>query len=104
MAAAAPVAAVASTLENDSGFAMIFRFGVIPAFLFSGAFFPVSNLPVVLEWLARLTPLFHGVELARMAALGTWDGSAWVHVGYLVALAALGGWLAVRRLTARLVA
>ena len=104
LACGAPVYAYSAGARSEQGFAVIFRLVVIPMFLFSGAFFPVSNLPVVLEWLARLTPLFHGVELARMAALGTWDGSAWVHVGYLIALAALGGWLAVRRLTARLVA
>ena len=71
MAASAPVCAVATRLENDSGFAMIFRFGVVPAFLFSGAFFPVSQLPNWIEWLAYLSPLWHGVELSRDLSLGT---------------------------------
>ena len=35
-------------------------------FLFSGAFFPIANLGPVMEWLARLTPLWHGVDLTRM--------------------------------------
>jgi lipooligosaccharide transport system permease protein len=45
LAFAAPVFAIATRLQNDAGFAMIFRFGVIPMFLSSGAFFPVSQLP-----------------------------------------------------------
>ena len=43
-------------------------------FLFSGAFFPISNLPPVLEWLARLTPLWHGVDLTRMSPSARWTG------------------------------
>ena len=46
---------------------------MIPMFLFSGAFFPIANLPPALEWLARLTPLWHGVDLTRMLTLGTLD-------------------------------
>ena len=58
-----PIVGVAARLENDSGFALIFRFGLIPMFLFSGAFFPVRSCPTAIEWLAWLTPLWHGVEL-----------------------------------------
>jgi hypothetical protein len=38
-----------------------------------------------------------------MGALGVWDWSMLVHVGYLGALAALGLWWGVRRLDRRLV-
>jgi lipooligosaccharide transport system permease protein len=77
---------------------------MIPMFLFSGAFFPVSNLDPALEALARVTPLWHGVDLTRMLTLGEVDWSmAGIHVLYLVALA-LGGWFwAVRRLTRRMI-
>ena len=44
-----PIFAFSATRENDSGFAMLFRFGIVPMFLFSGTFFPVSQLP---DWLA----------------------------------------------------
>ena len=64
---------------------MLFRLGVIPLFLFSGAFFPITNLGPVLEWLARLTPLWHGVDLSRMFCLDTVDWSlVAVHVSVLV--------------------
>jgi lipooligosaccharide transport system permease protein len=91
-------------LKDESAFSLLFRFGLIPMFLFSGAFFPIANLSPVLERLAQATPLWHGVDLTRMLVLGRVDGSlATIHVVYLVALAAIGWWWANRRLTRRLV-
>jgi lipooligosaccharide transport system permease protein len=104
MAASAPVCAVAATLDNDAGFAMIFRFGVIPAFLFSGAFFPVSQLPDWIEWLAYVSPLWHGVELARDLSLNTVELlPALGNLAYLAAWFGIGTWFAVRSLTRRLI-
>ena len=104
MAVASPVAAYATMLDNDSGFAMIFRFGVVPAFLFSGAFFPVSQLPNWIEWLAYVSPLWHGVDLARALSLGTVNPwLALVNVVYLLAWFVAGTWLAVRGFTRRLI-
>ncbi|MGC4940585.1 ABC transporter permease [Kribbella sp. DT2] len=104
MAVSAPVCAVATRLENDTGFAMIFRFGVVPAFLFSGAFFPVSQLPDWIEWLAYLSPLWHGVELSRDLSLGTVDPLAALgNLAYLAAWFVVGTWFAVRGLTRRLI-
>jgi lipooligosaccharide transport system permease protein len=58
-------------IKNPSALPGFFRFVVIPMFLFSGVFFPVSNLPDWLEPVALVTPLFHGVELARAIVVGT---------------------------------
>jgi len=103
LAFATPVFALSSTLKNESAFALVFRLGMIPMFLFSGAFFPISNLSPGMEWLARVTPLWHGVDLSRMLVLDRLDVStALVHVAYLVVLAAIGWWLTVRCLTRRL--
>lgn len=104
MAVAGPVCAVATRLDNDSGFAMIFRFGVVPAFLFSGAFFPVSQLPNWIEWLAYVSPLWHAVELSRDLSLNTVDLlPALGNLAYLLAWFVVGTWLAVRGLTRRLI-
>jgi lipooligosaccharide transport system permease protein len=103
LAFATPVYAFSAGARSEQGFALIYRLGVMPMFLFSGAFFPIENLSTPLEWLARLTPLWHGVELCRMGSLESWDSAALVHVAYLALLAAAGAWWAVRRLTARLV-
>src|SRR3954467_1231290 len=70
LAFAAPVAAFAATQERDTGFNALYRFGVVPLFLFSGTFFPVSQLPDALEPVAYITPLWHGVDLCRSLVIG----------------------------------
>ena len=57
-------------MEDDRAFVTIFRFLIVPMFLFSGTFFPVSQLPLVFELVAYVTPIWHGVELCRMLTLG----------------------------------
>ena len=95
--------AYSATIRSESGFALIYRLLVIPLFLFSGAFFPITNLGPTLQVIARLTPLWHGVDLTRMLLLDTVrPGLALVHLVYLLVLF-LGGWaLAVIRLDKRL--
>src|SRR6187200_2406957 len=66
----APLAAYSVGLESDLAFPVIMRVGVLPLFLFSGTFFPISQLPSWLQPLAVLSPLWHGVELARDATTG----------------------------------
>jgi lipooligosaccharide transport system permease protein len=103
MAHAAPVVAYAAWLERETGFMLLFRLAVIPMFLFSGAFFPVSQLPDALEWLARLMPLYHGVELVRGLVLGVPEaGPDVLHVAYLAVWLLGGFWLADRQLARRL--
>jgi lipooligosaccharide transport system permease protein len=95
--------AFSSTIRSETGFAILYRLLVIPLFLFSGAFFPISNLSAPLEWVARLTPLWHGVDLTRMLVLGqVRPGPALVHLAYLVVLSLVGWVLAVWRLGKRL--
>jgi lipooligosaccharide transport system permease protein len=88
LAFAAPIEAWAITVKKDTSFALVFRFGLIPLFLFSGTFFPVTQLPSWIRPLAYVTPLWHGVALCRSLSLGDASlGGALVHVGYLGALA-----------------
>lgn len=68
-------------------------------FLFSATFFPLSSYPPALQFVVQLSPLYHGVELARMFFLGAPDAYALLHVAYLAVLA-LGG-LHVARLRLR---
>ena len=103
LAFSACLIAFTATQKNDVGFSAIFRFVINPLFLFSGTFFPLSQLPDQVEWLPWLTPLFHGVELVRGSILGTLDpATAPVHLAYLLAMFALGAWLAERTLTKRM--
>ena len=94
---------ISASLRSESAFAVIQRLVIIPQFLFSGAFFPIANLSAPLEWLARLTPMWHGVDLTRMVLLERVDGgAALLHVVYLVVMSVLGWWFAARALTRRL--
>lgn len=89
-----PVFAYAIGQDNESGFNVLFRFIVMPMFLFAGVFFPIDRLPTVLEWVAMATPLWHGVDLIRGLVLETISVPAAVgHVGYLAAWIA-GGYVA----------
>jgi len=104
LAFAPAIFAFAATLESDSGFALVFRFAIMPMFLFSGTFFPISQLPDWLQPLAVLTPLWHGVELCRDLALGTPELLPSLgHVAYLGLWIAVGFWWALRTFTRRLV-
>jgi lipooligosaccharide transport system permease protein len=91
MAFNATIESWAITRTSDMSFAVIFRFGMIPLFLFSGTFFPITQLPGWLQPVAYLTPLWHGVSLCRALSLGTADlGQVAIDVGYLAALATAG--------------
>jgi lipooligosaccharide transport system permease protein len=89
MAFGAPMAAFSATQEKDTAFSTMYRFVVIPLFLFSGTFFPISQLPHVLQYLAYATPLFHGVALCRDLTLG--QVHLWVDLGHTAYLAAWVG-------------
>jgi lipooligosaccharide transport system permease protein len=91
LAFAPALMAWAVTRTRDTSFSVLMRFFMIPLFLFSGTFFPVTQLPVWLRPVAYVTPLWHGVELCRALSLGTADlGGAALHAGYLLVLAAAG--------------
>jgi lipooligosaccharide transport system permease protein len=91
LAFATPIEAWAITQNKDTYFSVVFRFVLIPLFLFSGTFFPITQLPVWLRPVAYVTPLWHGVALCRGISLGTLTtGDAFLHVGYLAGLTIAG--------------
>jgi lipooligosaccharide transport system permease protein len=91
------------TLQSENSFAYLFRFGMMPLMLFSGTFFPLSQLPGALRLLAYATPLWHGVDLCRMLSLGHVDlPRALIHIAYLTALSAFGIWAGARTYRRRL--
>ena len=97
LAFAAGLAAVSAGTDSDQWLAAIFRFALVPLFLFSGTFFPIEQLPDWLEPFAWATPLWHGVELTRDVATGELDAALdLAHVAYLLAFTAVGAVLAVR--------
>lgn len=89
--------------DNDLSFPNIQRFVIVPMFLFSGAFYPITELPGWLQVFAKVTPIWHGVELCRGAAYGTLSAQATLgHVAYLIVWVAVGWFLARRVFTQKL--
>lgn len=104
LAHAAPVFAVAARQDSDGGFNVLFRFVIMPMFLFSGTFFPVDQLPALLRPMAWATPLWHAVELCRELSVGTASLAPAVgHVAYLLLWVVAGAWLARASFRRRLV-
>ena len=96
-----------ATQRTPDKFSAIFRWVVTPLFLFSGTFFPVSRLPAVIQPVAWLSPLWHGVELTRGASLGTLLDDpvrAVLHLTVLIGLTALGAVLFMRNVRQKLAA
>jgi lipooligosaccharide transport system permease protein len=80
----------------------IFLF-VTPMFLFSGTFFPVSNLPLWAKPLALAFPLYHLVELARLFCLGRHETLPLLSIAYLVVFSFLFTTLALICMRRRLI-
>jgi lipooligosaccharide transport system permease protein len=103
LAFAAPVSAYAAWLNDDHGLSNLFRFGIVPMFLFSGTFFPITQLPGWMQPIAYAIPLWHGVELTRATALGIpTTFSPVVHVAYLLVWIVGGSLVAFRTFAKKL--
>jgi lipooligosaccharide transport system permease protein len=104
LAFATPLIAFTATQKNDSVMGTVFRLVITPLFLFGGAFFPISRLPLFLQWVAWATPLSHGVALTRGLVLGTLVApDAALHAAVLLAYVGAGAIIALPLLTRRLV-
>ena len=74
------------------------QLAVLPMFLFSATFYPLTTYPAAVRWLVRITPLYHGVSLMRGLTTGLVHWSMLVDVGYLLLLGLAGVAIASRRL------
>ncbi|MDM7855057.1 ABC transporter permease [Cellulomonas alba] len=103
MAFGLPLLAYSATITEDKGqFALVNRFVFTPMFLFSGTFYPLATLPVWLQWIGWVSPLWHASEIGRAASYGRSPGSwpvGW-HVVVLLTLC-VAGWVAARRVFVR---
>lgn len=76
---------------------------VMPMFLFSGTFFPISLYPQPIQLAMELTPLFHAVGLLRGLATGLLGWHELWDLAYLVAFGSIAMWIALNRLEQRLI-
>ena len=71
---------------------------VLPMFLFSTTFFPLSVYPRPVQLVVECTPLYHAIELMRALTTGAVDWALLGHVAYFVVMAGAGVVVASRRL------
>jgi lipooligosaccharide transport system permease protein len=71
---------------------------IVPLFLFSATFFPLSRYPAGLEAIIRVTPLYQGVVLERSLVLGDVHWSLFLNAAYLLVMGTVGVRIAGRRL------
>lgn len=104
---AAFVLAIVAGVHDDSGFlSLIGRLVFMPMFLFSGTFYPLSSLPLAVQWIGWISPLWHATELGRWLSYGAplpaWQAA--LSIAYLLALGVGGTLVARARFERRLVA
>jgi lipooligosaccharide transport system permease protein len=71
---------------------------MLPMFLFSATFYPITVYPTAIEWLVRVSPLYNGVALMRALMTGSVGWVQLVNIAYLAALGIGGMLLAGKRI------
>ena len=94
--AGAGIAAV-TWMRNWKDFDLV-QLVMLPMFMFSATFYPISVYPEVLEWIVRVLPLYHGIELVRALTTGSVTAFQLVNVAYLVTMGLVGMAIASRRI------
>jgi len=72
---------------------------ILPLFLFSGIFYPLTVYPGALQLVVRCTPLYQGVALMRGLDLGLFGWPLLGHAAYLAVMGFVGLTITARRLT-----
>lgn len=90
--------------SDDALISISMRLVIMPMFLFSGTFYPLSTLPWTIQWIGWLSPLWYATELGRWASYGM-DLPGWLAVlglAYLVGIGLASHLIARRRFELRL--
>ena len=96
--------AAAKIEKEDQFFNILGRLVIMPMFLFSGTFFPLSSMPIYLQPIGWISPLWHATELGREAAFdyGISSTMVIVHLAFLITMLVTGLTLATRQFEKRL--
>ena len=99
------ILALAARAKNDDLFMMITgRFTMMPLFLFSGTFYPLGQMPIFLQWIGWISPLWHATDLGRLLTYGS-DVSiemVVIHLTYMTLMLVVGLFFAFRNYSKRL--
>ncbi len=82
----------ASIKDDDGMFALIGRFVITPMFMFSGTFYPITSMPIYLQWIGWISPQWHATNLGRAMSYGMPIESwlLYVHWGLMLVMAVIG--------------
>lgn len=94
---------ITSVTKNISSFNLPMFLMIMPMFMFSGTFFPVSILPRWALAIAWCLPLTHVSYLVRAAVLGWPRGQIWISVLYVTVLALALAAISLRLMKRRLI-
>jgi len=94
---------ITTFVRKIEDFDTVIGLAVMPMFLFSGTFFPISRVPLIPRLMIELLPLYHGTAMLRQLTTGAVDRTFALHVGYLVLLGATAFAIAMRRLERTLI-
>ena len=94
---------ITTFIRKFEDFDIVVGIGVMPMFLFSGTFFPVSRVPLIPRIVIELLPLYHGTAMLRQLTTGAVDRTFVLHVAYLVILGTTAFTVAMRRLERALI-
>ena len=94
--AGAGIAAV-TWMRNWKDFEIV-QLVMLPMFMFSATFYPISVYPEVLEWIVRALPLYHGIDLIRSLSTGAVGPMQLLNVSYLAIMGLVGMAIASRRI------
>ncbi|KHK95458.1 ABC transporter [Microbacterium mangrovi] len=78
----------------------LINFVLLPMFLFSATFYPITVYPDWVQWIVMSFPLWHGVELVRGLTTGILNWTMLIHLGYYLVMIAIGLVFTTRRLRA----
>ena len=102
--AAAMLAATSFVKQDDGFFAIVGRFIIAPMFMFSGTFYPLENLPIYLQWIGWISPVWHATDIGRNLSYGhdVAPGLMVIHFAFLLAILIIGQAVAMRQFSRRL--
>ena len=94
---------ITTFVRKIEDFDTVVGLAVMPMFLFSGTFFPISRVPLIPRVVVELLPLYHGTAMLRQLTTGAVDRALALHVGYLVIVGVTAFGVAMRRLERALI-
>ena len=94
---------MSSFVKKVQDFDAVMGLIVMPMFLFSGTFFPVTEFPTAFQWAVQIVPLYHAVSLLRQLTTGAVHASIFLHIAYLIFLGTFAFIVAMRRLERALI-